>query len=51
MVSLICGIEETETNLRNKRAKGKREREEPRNRLLTIENKLLVTRRELVGMD
>ena len=31
-------------NLRNKRAKEKREREKPRNRLLTIENKQIATR-------
>lgn len=39
-------------NLRNKtneQRKRKRERNKPRNRLLTIENKLMVTRREVVG--
>ena len=38
-------------NLRSKTSKGKREREresrKPRNRLLTIENKLMVTRGEV----
>ena len=39
-ISLICGVEKTkQTN------KGKK-REKPRNRLLTIETKLMVTRRE-----
>ena len=35
-------------NLRNKQAKGKRERErdKPRNRLIMIENKLMATRGE-----
>ena len=30
-------------------AKGKRERDKPRNRLLTTENKLMVTKREVGG--
>ena len=36
-------------NLRNKKNKGEKERDKPRNRLLTTENKLVVTRGEEGG--
>ena len=43
MISFICGLQET-TN--KQKAKGKK-RDKPRNRILTIENKLMFTRREV----
>ena len=44
MTSLICGISET-----NKQRGQKRERDKSRNRLLSIENKLMVIRGERSG--
>ena len=44
MILVICGIEETKQMIRGGKKRGK-----PRNRLLTIEKKLMVTRGELGG--